>query len=691
MFDFSLDAIALYEQRVAAEPDCLALYWDLGLAWLLRGEEDEAQSVWLAAVAQSATLEADISQLLIVLAAEADRQLKAGQFYTAERIYLHQLQWDPSQAETFVQLGSAVSQQGRYDQAIAYWQSAIALQPNLPTAYCRQAEVWQQLGQFDQAIAAYTQAIDIESNPDWQIYYNLGLCLSQQQSWQPAIGSFQRAIALNPNAAAYGDLGWALLQQGEQHAAIAQFHQAVYLKSRFAQTYAVWVAALNAQNNFDSAEGKTIAENALFLMLLPQQNSSGLEHSLKTLLQRMNWNSAPSPASRSGSFYETASWAAESPNSCYWPLDPPHDMALISPQTIDREIHFSFRFGQTVALPGTFVAHIPEGRFWLSADQTSSAVLTAENQLLGDLSPEFPLLSPGHPDQHPGQHSLFSQDWLPPAQKIEGTVIVLAGLMNDMYFHWMLDVLPRWQLLCSYRGGDASWDAIEGVVVSDRLPFQQETLHRLGIPPDKIFSTAAHSHIQATQLIVPSYPASPAWMPGWACEWLKQKFLPKHLPKQEQGIPKRLYISRSYTANRRLINELELLKALQPWGFQTVYLESLAVSEQAALFAQAEVVIAPHGGGLTNLVFCRAGTKVIELFSPQYVYPCYWLISNWVELEYGYLLGVMPEGRMLHQLFYSNARTADFLIDLDELKRLLEQMDIFPLTTAQTPGQIEGD
>ncbi len=41
--------------------------------------------------------------------------------------------------------------------------------------------------------------------------------------------------------------------------------------------------------------------------------------------------------------------------------------------------------------------------------------------------------------------------------------------------------------------------------------------------------------------------------------------------------------------------------------------EDLSVREQARLFHDAEIVIAPHGAALANLVFCRPGTHILEL------------------------------------------------------------------------------
>ena len=62
---------------------------------------------------------------------------------------------------------------------------------------------------------------------------------------------------------------------------------------------------------------------------------------------------------------------------------------------------------------------------------------------------------------------------------------------------------------------------------------------------------------------------------------------------------------------------------LQNRGYDSVDCGKLSVQEQAEIFGSAEVVVGAHGAALTNLVFCRPGTRVVELFSPAYVNPCY--------------------------------------------------------------------
>jgi capsular polysaccharide biosynthesis protein len=240
--------------------------------------------------------------------------------------------------------------------------------------------------------------------------------------------------------------------------------------------------------------------------------------------------------------------------------------------------------------------------------------------------------------------------------------------LNNLYFHWMLDVLPRFQILAR-AGIDLA--EIDYILIHDRLPFQQETLKILGIPSDKILSADRYSHLQATQLVVPSFPGAVAWMPQWTCNFLQDHFLPQ-AGDFTSGVGDRLYISRQQTANRRLINEAEVIDLLTRFGFKVVTLETLSVVEQAVLLSQAQVVVAPHGGGLTNLAFCAPGTKVIELFSPNYIYPCYWLVSNLAQLEYYYLLGEAPLGFHFHQLLYADPRLEDMYIDLNKLKTILQ-------------------
>ena len=70
----------------------------------------------------------------------------------------------------------------------------------------------------------------------------------------------------------------------------------------------------------------------------------------------------------------------------------------------------------------------------------------------------------------------------------------------------------------------------------------------------------------------------------------------------------------------------------------------MPVREQIDRFAAAEVIVAPHGAALANLVFARPGVRVLELFAPDYVNPCYWAITDAVpDARYHYLVAGTPD------------------------------------------------
>lgn len=562
---------------------------------------------------------------------------KAKNLFSAISLYKKAVELKSDSPEINLQMGKTLAEAGDLETAIAKYKEAINLQPSQDSIYLHLGISLAKKGDFLAAIATYHQALAINSqNPD--IYFNLGYALSNTGQLQEAIACFQKNLNLQPESSeTFVNLGITLARQHQQEKALTCFQQAMQINPDIAQLIYDVMIHLWEQGCLDN-------KNLNFLKILPVESPKN--------------------------FYETTlNWAISQNlvNTNYHQIYPENLIDLTPPFTPEKNIHFSFRFGDKIELPASFVAIVPNGHYWLNQAQDKSAVITSDNQLLGDISPEFPVLSPGHPDNHPSKHSIFSLNKLPPIEKLNGTVAILAGLLNDTYFHWMFDILPRLELL--HQSGIEITE-IEKYLVSTRLPFQQETLNLFGIPTTKILETHKYPHIQAKKLLVPSFPSTIAWMPKWVCDFLRTKFLPQTTNAKTEKI-ERLYISRKDTANRRIINEDEIIDLLSKFGFQSIVLESMSVIEQATLLSNAKIVVSPHGGGLTNIVFCHPGTKVIEIFSPNYVYPCYWLVSNLINLEYYYLLGENIAGFYLHKLLYPNARIEDIFVNPTELLNIL--------------------
>lgn len=329
-----------------------------------------------------------------------------------------------------------------------------------------------------------------------------------------------------------------------------------------------------------------------------------------------------------------------------------HSSEHVMPRGLEETVPWEFANRPFRHHPSPFLAVICDGRIW----GAKGAVITPDNKLLWDVSLE-------HSEQTPEQHSVFQQAHMPSVEYHAETLAVLTYTASESYFHWMLDVLPRIDLL------NKSGIAIDKFVfnTSPCLPFQHQTLTALGIPPDRRIEIEGASHLRAKKLVVPSLIGYTSHYPKWAVDFLRTAFF-QHTHLSDRG--KRIYISRADAKHRQLTNEQQVLKLLEPYRFQTVTLSEYTVGDQIALFASADVIVAPHGANMTNLLFCHAGTKVIELFSPGYVNPIYWAISNHAGLDYYYLIG---KGRRSPQNVYELSRAKeDIEVDLDQLSRMLK-------------------
>lgn len=97
---------------------------------------------------------------------------------------------------------------------------------------------------------------------------------------------------------------------------------------------------------------------------------------------------------------------------------------------------------------------------------------------------------------------------------------------------------------------------------------------------------------------------------------------------------RKIYISRRDTGKRKMLNEEALEALLIDKGYEIVSLSGKSFAEQIALFKSAEKIIAPHGAGLANIIFCNPGTQVVELANHTYMNSCFSCIGQVLELDY---------------------------------------------------------
>jgi hypothetical protein len=256
----------------------------------------------------------------------------------------------------------------------------------------------------------------------------------------------------------------------------------------------------------------------------------------------------------------------------------------------------------------------------------------------------------------------------PEFKEYKHSVATLTSPWQSNYFHWLFDILPRFHLI------EQAGLKADKFFVEYEHSFQKETLGLLGYNDEQIINANKIEFISAASLIVPSLPGVPGIMPAWACQFLRQKFIPAG--SGTHPLPSLLYISRGDASRRKISNEQDLISLLEPYGFVTVKLEGLSFLDQVRLFGHARVVVAGHGAGLANLVFCRKATKVVELFSPTGVNACYFDLSQQIGLDYNYLMG---EDQVSSEGPSSPNQKCDIRVNLNELKAVLESTFSSPL------------
>ena len=78
----------------------------------------------------------------------------------------------------------------------------------------------------------------------------------------------------------------------------------------------------------------------------------------------------------------------------------------------------------------------------------------------------------------------------------------------------------------------------------------------------------------------------------------------------------KIYIRRENANYIKIINEADLIIKLRKQGFEIINPQHFDILEQMKIFSNAEMIVAPHGSNMSNIIFCKKGTKIIEI-SPE--------------------------------------------------------------------------
>jgi capsular polysaccharide biosynthesis protein len=204
------------------------------------------------------------------------------------------------------------------------------------------------------------------------------------------------------------------------------------------------------------------------------------------------------------------------------------------------------------------------------------------------------------------EHRLYLER-LARAPVIASEHLVIAGSDKPNFGHYLLDIAPLIHLGATMGVPMLSWTL---------RPWQRALIARRDVAPGLIREIRPrpvflkHAIVSNRLSGVSSQNAHPQHREafGRILENVRRR-------APAMSTPERVLICRSLANSRNLTNRAAMIEALKALGFVAVQPEKLEFDEQVLLFAQADAIVCEFGAAMANAMFCKPGTKVVEIIA----------------------------------------------------------------------------
>lgn len=239
---------------------------------------------------------------------------------------------------------------------------------------------------------------------------------------------------------------------------------------------------------------------------------------------------------------------------------------------------------------------------------------------------------------------------------IRQPVIFILENSSRGYFHWITDVLPR--LIASETNKTFP------IILPQsfrQVAFINDSLNALGFRA--IFLREEQNALVQRMNFITHFAKSGNYNDDIIVK-LRDSFYKTY--NLHQNTADLIYISRSNSTKRKVVNEDEVWDFLKHFSFKKIYCEDLTFESQAKLFSNSKLIISIHGAGLTNMIFMQNGTSVLELrYKNDAHNNCYFTLASALEIKYFYQ-------KCRPQNHIDNPHLADLEVDIDLLRKNLQ-------------------
>jgi capsular polysaccharide biosynthesis protein len=212
--------------------------------------------------------------------------------------------------------------------------------------------------------------------------------------------------------------------------------------------------------------------------------------------------------------------------------------------------------------------------------------------------------------------------------EIEDDVIICGVHNYDNYFHWHVDCLSG--LLLAERAG-----AKGKVLVPPLSSWRRASLSYMGLSADDVVPCSSGIlHLKRAY-----WPSSLVRRGFHMTDDVVEAFDRIRRGAQRAGkltapSAEKVYIGRTDTSVRQLINERDLIQVLEQHGFTILTPGLQSYEDQIALMVNARVIVALHGAGLANMGFAPVNCNIIEIFPETFLNNGYFGMSQVTQQNY---------------------------------------------------------
>ena len=289
--------------------------------------------------------------------------------------------------------------------------------------------------------------------------------------------------------------------------------------------------------------------------------------------------------------------------------------------------------------PPVRFARINDAILWLFdgiAMTTSGKVINESAFTLLERSPDLTAM-PG--TQRRRLRTVFDRRTLQDAEVIYDPVLLPTNGWNRAFGHWIYDTLTAINTFIEpIRSGRLR------VVMPEATAWQRSWLDLLGVP-EKAIIEAGYGYVKARHAIVPSsLSIQNVRYPGPHTVALIDGLRP--LGQSHGPACPYLYLSRlgrGEASHRTLVNEENLVAALERIGYVSVAPEALTPAEQVALFAQARVILGPVGSAFALSGLAGPGASIVEILPPPAAHSWIYRSSANFDHLYGCIMAEVIE------------------------------------------------